>query len=175
MAFPRRLLNEDEEVAFDLRPHWKVVAGAALLAPVIVGLGAFLIGVAGRELDGSAETFAQYAVAALAVVAFVVFVVAPFAKWLTTHFVVTTRRVIMRSGVFGRSGRDVPLYRINDVTFEHSFFERLLGAGSLIVESAGERGQVTLADIPHPEDVQREVYRLMEADDVRRRGDLPPE
>jgi uncharacterized membrane protein YdbT with pleckstrin-like domain len=80
----------------------------------------------------------------------------------------------MRSGVLGRSGRDVPLYRINDVTFEHSFFERLLGAGSLIVESAGERGQVTLADIPHPEDVQREVYKLMELDDVRRRTDLPP-
>ncbi len=175
MAYPRRLLNEDEEVVFDLRPHWKVVAGAALLAPVIVGLGAFLVGLAGKELDGSAENPVQWVVVAAAAIAFAIFVVAPFAKWLTTHFVVTTRRVIMRSGVLGRSGRDVPLYRINDVTFEHSFFERLLGAGSLIVESAGERGQVTLADIPHPEDVQREVYRLMEVDDVRRRGDGPPE
>ena len=172
MAFPRRLLNEDEEIVFDLRPHWKVVAGAGLLAPVIVGLGSFLVA---RIPEGRFRTPGRWGIAALAVVAFVAFVGVPFARWLTTHFVVTTRRVIMRSGVLGRSGRDVPLYRINDVTFEHSFFERLLGAGSLIVESAGERGQVTLADIPHPEEVQREVYRLMELDDVRRRGDGPPE
>ena len=175
MAYPRRLLTEGEEVVFDLRPHWKAVAGATLLAPVIVGFGAFLVAQAGTRMDGSAENPVQYLIAAIAVGAFFAFCVVPFARWLTTHFVVTNRRVIMRSGVLARSGRDVPLYRINDVTFEHSFFERLLGAGSLIVESAGERGQVTLADIPHPEDVQREVYKLMELDDVRRRGDAPPE
>ena len=172
MGYPRRLLNEDEEIVYDLRPHWKAVAGATLLAPLVVGLASFATA---RIPEGSMQTPARVAVLVVAAGLLVAFSVVPFAKWLTTHFVVTNRRVIMRSGVLGRSGRDVPLFRINDVTFEHSFFERLLGAGSLIVESAGERGQVTLADIPHPEHVQREVYRLMELDDVRRRGDGPPE
>ena len=99
----------------------------------------------------------------------VIFCLAPLLTWLTTHFVVTNRRVIMREGVLSRTGRDVPLYRINDVTFTHSLLERMLGAGTLIVESAGERGQVTLGDIPHVEHVQREIYRLMEDDDERRR------
>jgi len=177
MGYPRRLLNDGEDVVFDLRPHWKAVAGATLLAPVIVGLASF--GVA-RVPEGSAQTPARVALVTVAVGLFIAFCVVPWAKWLSTHFVVTTRRVIMRAGVLGRSGRDIPLFRINDVTFEHSFFERLLGAGSLIVESAGERGQVTLGDIPHPEDVQREVYKLMELEDLRRRGEpetdrLPPE
>ncbi len=171
MGYPKRLLNEDEEIVFDLRPHWKAVAGASLLAPVIVGLAAFAIA---RVPEGSVQTAARVALVAVGIGVFIAFCVVPWAKWLTTHFVVTTRRVIMRAGVLGRSGRDIPLFRINDVTFEHSFFERLLGAGSLIVESAGERGQVTLADIPHPEDVQREVYRLIELDDLRRRGEPPP-
>ena len=172
MAYPRRLLNEDEEVVFDLRPHWKAVAGATLLAPVIVGLTSF--GVA-RIPEGSLQTPLRVVALAVAVGLFGMFCVAPFAKWLTTHFVVTNRRVIMRSGVLGRSGRDVPLFRINDVTFEHSFFERLLGAGSLVVESAGERGQVMLSDIPRPETVQRELYRLIELDDRRRRGEPVPD
>ncbi len=69
-----------------------------------------------------------------------------------------------------RSGRDVPLSRINDVAFEHSgLLSRILGCGTLTVESAGERGQIVLRDVPNVEVVQREIYRLAEADEDRRR------
>jgi uncharacterized membrane protein YdbT with pleckstrin-like domain len=88
--------------------------------------------------------------------------VVPLLKWRTTHFVVTSERVVMRSGVLGREGRDIPLTRINDVSFHHTFFERLLGCGTLVVESAGERGQVTLTEIPRVEKVQRTVYDLVD-------------
>ena len=73
------------------------------------------------------------------------------------------------SGVFNRQGHDMPLTRLNDVSFQHTFWERLLGCGTLVVESAGERGQLTLTDIPKVELVQRTLYRL--SDEVRgRRG-----
>jgi hypothetical protein len=66
----------------------------------------------------------------------------------------------------------MPLSRVNDVTFEHSgLLERVLRCGTLVVESAGERGQLVLKDVPHVEDVQRDVYQLAEADEERRRGD----
>ena len=169
MGYPRRLLTEDEDVVYDLRPHWKILVWPAILAPVIVFLAAFGI----RKVpEGELQTPLRLTAAAVALAMLLLYCLAPLLRWLTTHFVVTTRRVIMRSGVLSRSGRDIPLFRINDVTFEHSFFERLLGAGTLVVESAGERGQVTLADIPRPEVVQRELYRLIEADDKRRRADL---
>lgn len=170
MGYPTRLLNEGESLVYDLHPHWKALVGPALLAPVVVGVGAFL---AARAPEGDARQPLRWAVLVVAVVLLVWRCVIPWLRWFTTHFVVTDRRVIMRSGVLARSGRDVPLYRINDVTFEHSFLERILGAGSLVVESGGERGQVTLTDIPHPEDVQRELYRLMEAEEERRRGGGP--
>src|SRR5674536_110971 len=84
--------------------------------------------------------------------------------------VITTSRVVIRTGILARRGRDIPLSRVNDVTFSSTVFERLLHCGTLVVESAGERGQVTLTDIPQVEEVQRELYRLLEADDARRRG-----
>jgi uncharacterized membrane protein YdbT with pleckstrin-like domain len=167
VGYPRRLLNEDEDVVFDLHPHWKGLVVPSLLAPVIVFVATFG---AGKVPDGSAQGKLRLLVAVLAVVALVWFVARPYVVWFTTHFVLTTRRVLMREGLVARKGRDIPIFRINDVTFEHTVIERMFGAGTLIVESAGERGQVTLTDIPHVEDVQREIYTLMDADDARRRG-----
>jgi uncharacterized membrane protein YdbT with pleckstrin-like domain len=81
--------------------------------------------------------------------------------------VLTTRRVIIRRGVLSRSGRDIPLTRVNDVSFQHSVIERALRCGTLTIESAGEHGQVVLPDVPRVETVQREVYRAVEAESVR--------
>ena len=72
------------------------------------------------------------------------------------------RGVLMRNGVLSRQGRDVPLTRVNDVSFSRSIIERFFGSGTLTIESAGERGQVTLTDVPKVEDVQREIYKLVE-------------
>lgn len=167
MGYPRKLLNEDEEIVFDLHPHWKALVLPTLLAPVIVFVGTF---VAGKVPDGDLQGKLRGLVALAATVAFVWLVVAPYVRWLTTHFVLTNRRVLMREGLIARKGRDIPIFRINDVTFEHTVIERMFGAGTLVVESAGERGQVTLKDIPHVEDVQREIYTLIDTDDARRRS-----
>lgn len=166
MGYPKRLLNPDEDVVFDLHPHWKALVVPTLLAPLIVFVATFA---AGKIPEGSNQGKLRFAVGVLAAIAFVWFVVAPYVRWYTTHFVLTTRRVLMREGLIARKGRDIPIFRINDVTFEHTVLERILGAGTLVVESAGERGQVTLSDIPHVEDVQRQIYSLIDADDARRR------
>jgi uncharacterized membrane protein YdbT with pleckstrin-like domain len=174
VGYPRRLLTEGEEIVFDLRPHWKVLVLPAFFAVLLVFAGSYGIG----AVDGDLKGPLRLAIGALMVVGLFAFSLWPLLQWLTTHFVVTNRRVIMRSGVLSRAGRDIPLFRINDVTFEHTFFERLFQCGTLIVESAGERGQVTLGDIPHVEHVQREIYTLIEADDQRRRTEIdgdPPE
>lgn len=172
MGYPKRLLNPDEDVVFDLHPHWKALVIPTLLAPLIVFVATFA---AGKIPEGGNQGKLRLAVGVLAAIAFVWLVVAPYVKWYTTHFVVTTRRVLMREGLIARKGRDIPIFRINDVTFEHTVIERLLGAGTLVVESAGERGQVTLSDIPHVEDVQRQIYTLIDADDARRRATPGPD
>lgn len=113
-------------------------------------------------------TWLRIAIASVAVLMILLLTLRPLLRWATTHFVITTHRVLVRVGIFSRSGRDVPLARINDVSFQHSIIERMLGCGTLVVESAGERGQVVLTDIPRVERVQATLYRLVEDDAVRR-------
>lgn len=167
MAYPRRLLGADEDVVLDLHPHWKVLVGPAFVFVLAVGIGSF--GYFAMP-SGRYESAGRIAVLVAAALVAVVYALLPFLRWRTTNYVVTTRRVVIRSGLLARSGRDVPLSRVNDVSFEHTLFERLLRCGTLLVESAGERGQVVLHDIPQVESVQREIYRLVEAEDLRRRG-----
>jgi uncharacterized membrane protein YdbT with pleckstrin-like domain len=169
MPFPRRLLAEDEDIVLDLHPHWKRLLVPALLLPVVVGIATYLLFLVP---SGSAHTPLQWAIVVVAALVLLRFSVWPFVTWQTTHYVLTTRRVVIRQGVLGRSGRDIPLTRVNDVSFQHSLLERMLRCGTLTIESAGEHGQVVLPEVPDVEMVQREVYRCVE-DESRRVGGPP--
>ena len=155
MGYPARLLSEGENVVLDMHPHWKRLVLPVLSLVVVLALAGYLLAVVD---DGRLQVL----VAVAAAVLLVAFTVVPFLRWRTTLFVVTTRRVVVRTGVLARQGRDVPLSRINDITFSHSLFERILGCGTLVVESAGERGQVVLTEVPNVEQVQRTLYDLVE-------------
>jgi len=159
VAFPRRLLGEDEEVVLDLHPHWKRLAVPAVLVPLVAGVATYAVV---AMPSGSFQTAGRWAVVAVALAVLLRFSVWPWLRWLTTRYVLTTHRVVIREGVFGRRGRDIPLTRVNDVSFHHSLLERMLGCGTLTIESAGEHGQVELPEVPRVEEVQREVYRCVE-------------
>ena len=100
----------------------------------------------------------------------VIWVIRPFLYWLTTQYVITDHRIIVRTGLISRSGRDMPLSRVNDVSFRKTALERMLNCGTLMIESAGTQGQLIIASVPDVEDIQREIYRLHDEDDDRRRG-----
>ena len=168
-GIPKRLLADDENVVMALRPHWKEMVGPVLVLLVTSPVATYLATIVP---EGSAQKWLRLAVLVVAVLVVLRFVIWPFLKWLTTSYIVTDRRIITRVGVVARTGRDMPISRVNDVTFSHSgLLERILGCGTLVVESAGERGQLVLRDVPHVEEVQRDVYKLAEADEERRRGE----
>jgi len=157
MGYPRRLLTADESVVLDLHPHWRRVALPVAAVPVLVGLGSFLVA---AVPSGRYQLPERGAVAAVALALLLVGCLRPWLRWQCTHYVVTTRRVVIREGVLGRRGRDIPLTRISDVSFTHSLLERLFRAGTLVVDSAGEQGELTLRDVPRVEQVQRTVFDL---------------
>ncbi|MFL6268931.1 MAG: PH domain-containing protein [Actinomycetes bacterium] len=167
MAFPERLLSEDEELIYDLRPHWLTLVVPVLLTVLVV----LAVGAAWVVMPaGDLQQPARLAVGVLGVAVLLATVAGRVLRWSTTHFVLTTERLIFRSGVVAKFGREIPLERINDVTFSQSLFERLIGAGDLLLESAGEHGQSRFSNIRDPEAVQLEIYRQMEANDRRRAG-----
>ncbi len=93
-----------------------------------------------------------------------------YAKWRTTNFVITTDRLIFRTGVLSKSGREIPLDRLNDIAFHQSLFERMIGAGDLMIESAGETGQQHFTDISKPARVQNVIYAEIDRSKARDSG-----
>jgi len=164
VAFPRKLLNDGEELVLDLRPHWLYLAPSVALLAVAVAAG---IAVAVVDVEGTTRTALQIAAIALLVVALVVFALR-YAGWATTNFVLTSDRLLTRRGVLSKQGVEIPLERINTVFFHQSLFERMLGAGDLVIESAGERGSESFTDIRKPSVVQREIYVQMEDNENRK-------
>lgn len=172
MGYPQRLLGTGEQVVLDLHPHWKRLLVPVVLVPVVVGLASYLVFlVPAHTLHGAV----RWLVVAIALVVLLRWSLWPWLRWRTTLYVLTTKRVVIRTGVFGRSGRDVPLTRVNDVSFHHSLLERMLGCGTLTIESAGEHGQVVLPEVPEVERVQREVYRCVEEEARTGAGGPAPE
>ncbi|WP_320065841.1 PH domain-containing protein [Micromonospora sp. RTGN7] len=160
MPFPEDVLTEDEHVVLHLHPHWK-----AMLRPVLVLVLVVAAVVAGWILlpDGEAATIALYVLGGFGLLLVLWFGLWPFLVWRSTHYLFTNERVLLQQGVLSRDRRDIPLTRINDHAMSQRFFERLVGCGTLTIESAGERGQSVLTDVPGVDRVQTRLYELVEA------------
>lgn len=159
MSFPAKLLAADEEIELDLHPHWKALAAPA--AALVAACGA--AGFAMAMVPEGESAWLRWALAALALAAIARWAVFPWLTWLSTRYVITSERLIVRSGFLVRDGRDLPLVRVDDVSFSQgSLVERLLGCGTLVVESAGRsRGRMVLSGLPHVEETQRDLHRLV--------------
>jgi len=160
MAFPKHLLTDDEDLVLDLRPHWLFLAPAGALLGIVTLLGILALVQAWGSLIG----WTLFVVWAGALGYFGI----QYLLWNTTNFVVTSERVISRRGVLSKEGIEIPLDRINTVFFNQSIFERMIGAGDLGIESAGEGGRQQFSDIRRPNLVQNEIYRQVEGLQDRR-------
>ncbi|MGA9077985.1 MAG: PH domain-containing protein [Acidimicrobiales bacterium] len=156
MTFSRRAIDEDEEVLLEARPHWSLLVGPSLVATVVLA-GSVAIYVtwsaAPRWFD-----WVLLGVTVLAVCRFL----ARLVQWRSTDLVVTTMRVIYRRGVVRRSGREILISSIQDVSYVQTLLERMIGKGELSVQSAGGRGEAPFENVRHPAVVQGLINRTIE-------------
>ena len=166
MAYPQKLLAPDEHVKFEMRPHWRGLIGPILILIATVFIGTFLF-------VSAPWAWLQWVVGGVMALLILWPALVGFLRWVTTDYVFTDRRVIVRSGIVTKRGRDVPLSKINNVSFEVPALGRILNYGALDIQSAGENEGLHIADVPNVEQIQRDIYELTERDDVRRRGTGP--
>jgi len=172
VAFPRRLLIDGEELVLDLRPHWIALAGPVFVTLLVVAAWIFLLP---NLPKGAVHDVLYWALVGGGILVLVWYPVRHAVRWATSHFVVTSDRVIHRTGLVAKDSMEVPLEAINDVRFHQSIAERMIGAGDLIIESAGERGRQLFSDIRKPEEVQRTIYHQGELNQQRMaRGGMAP-
>jgi uncharacterized membrane protein YdbT with pleckstrin-like domain len=158
MAFPDNILTENETVVRQFRPHWRLLAIPVLwlIAAIVAIVVVFAV------LPLSDYAIVQWILTGLVIIALFPLAVSPVVKWWFTAYVLTSERLITRTGMIARSGIELPLASINDVRFSQNIIERLLKSGDLVIESAGESGQSRFSDIPNPEEFQSLLYRTRE-------------
>jgi uncharacterized membrane protein YdbT with pleckstrin-like domain len=167
MAWPEDSLSDGEIVVTSFRQHWKLL---------IVPIGWFVLALIGIGLiewvlpDGDAWDWVQWAATLAVIGATIWFVVRPVVSWLTTRYVLTNERLITRRGLIAKSGIEIPLERITNVNFSQTAIERVLGAGDLLVESAGTTGQSKFSNIPNPDNFATLLYKVREERSVSMQG-----
>jgi len=153
MPFPRRLLNDNEEVVLDLRPHWLFLVGPS---------AALAVAVTAAIVVSNWTTRGVVLIPLLVVVLVTLgWFLLRVASWAATTLVVTNHRLVLRSGVL-RRGRELALDRIDDLTITRGLLARMLGAGDLLIESVGEGSQESFVGCPHPRRVRDEIHHQME-------------
>jgi membrane protein YdbS with pleckstrin-like domain len=155
VPFPARLLNDGEEVVVDVRPHVWALAGPVAIALVAVAVAAVAAGLVVPQ----AVAWLLVGLLALALLN----LVARYLRWRSTSLVVTTDRLVRRQGLLSTSGRDIPLLHLTDISYRQTIFERMIGAGDLLLESGGRDSREVFPDLPRPAEIQSEIYRVLSA------------
>jgi membrane protein YdbS with pleckstrin-like domain len=150
MPLPRKLLNDDEELLVEMRPHWVFYGGPfAATAAAWVAVLALLIGV-------KPPSWASYPLLAIAAVP-TIWLAGRLIRWQSYTLALTTTRILVRQGVFGRDTIQLRLQRITEVNLAQTLTERLLGTGRLVIDVQGEDDSLILEDVRKPAILQRVV------------------
>lgn len=158
MGYPEDFLAPEEQLLLHRHQHWKALLMPGFWAIVLTALaGGLSAWIASFDVTGTMANVWPYLVWGVWFLLFVWLCIAPFIRWATTHFVITDRRIMYRTGVFTRTGIDIPVARINSVQFRHGLIDRMLKTGTLIVESASD-DPLEFDDIPQVEAVHSMLY-----------------
>ena len=151
-------------------PHWRAVIVPSIVLIATVFFTALIVTWILSWTTFEWLQWMRWAVIGGAIFILVVWAIGPFLRWLTTDYVFTDRRIIVRKGIITRTGKDMPLAKVNNVSFEVPAMGRIFNYGALNIQSAGENDGLYIKGVPDVEDIQRMVYELIESDEQRRRG-----
>lgn len=158
MGYPEDVLGSGESILLHTRTHWKAIVGAILWA--VLGVVGIVLVLTLVPADGATGTIRWIALLAI-VVAMLVLSVWPAVVWLSGSYTITSQRIMERKGLVRQTGRNIPLQRVSGVSFEKDLLDRMVGSGTLKIESSAEFSSVVFRDVPHVEQVQRLVTDLI--------------
>lgn len=165
MGFPENVLTPNEKVLVTMHPHWREVAGATIIGIILLAAAIY---VSYLTPDDSTGNWIQWISIGVAVLLGIWLVVIPFVQRVSTTYVITSHRVMVRSGVLTKSGKDIALSKITDVSFTKTPSDRMLGSGTLLIESAGDSPDEAFHAIPHSDRMQQLLNHAIDADANKR-------
>jgi uncharacterized membrane protein YdbT with pleckstrin-like domain len=146
-----------EVVVARLRRHGRRMFWPSIALIVAAGAVGFLFG-------RFAESWQNLAVLVGGALAILVLWLLPLVGWLAGNYTITTRRIIVRSGLLVRVRQELLHTRSHDVTVRKSGLQSLFGSGDVLVNTGLDR-PVVLRDVPNADLVQAALHDLIEAAD----------
>ncbi len=128
MPIPQSELFDGEEVVVEVRQHWSKIIGPISSATLVVAI-VTTVGV----LVAPAPVWLIWVAVAIVLLPVLRAAIA-FFRWSRYSVALTTDRLIVRSGTFGREQGQVRLDRIADLHYAQTLFDRLLGRGAVTIE-----------------------------------------
>jgi membrane protein YdbS with pleckstrin-like domain len=177
----KKYLLDNEDVPVITRRHWAVLVEPGVKSVPVLLLGGWLF------LLDPANRLTSFA-GLLLVLGALIYLGLRVAEWWMRHFIVSTRRVLLTSGVLVRTVTLLPLRRITDLTWQETPFGQLLNYGTFRFESAGQDQALRhLTYLPDARGLYHEVSALLfgkdlagpasagdDDGDIETRDDLPP-
>ena len=157
MSYAEKNLVAGENVTYRARYHWVIYRFSLLLmllAAILVALALY------ASRNSSAQPSARWiGLAALACGAVAGLVaIGKRIRTSADEFVVTNRRVIRKVGLVSREIEQAPLDKIQDITVDQSWVGRLLGFGTVTLETASERGTLIFPNVAQPEGMRNALW-----------------
>ncbi len=131
----RTELKKDEKILIIIRQHW-----LRLVLPFIAWLLLAVI----------LFWFANFSTALIIVLLAILYPLIEYVNWKNNIWCVTNMRVVDESGFFSRHSKESPLDKINNVEYDQSLWGRIIGFGTVDIQTAAELGETRYEFIHHP-------------------------
>lgn len=144
-----------ERVITRVRPHARALVLPSLMLVVLVGADTYVALVL-------TELWMRLAALLVGLVLVALLWLLPLLRWLSTQYLITTRRVVVSGGLFVRTRTEVLLSRRHEVTLRRSTLQSVFRSGDVLLNTGHDR-PVVLRDVPRADLVQRALADVMEA------------
>lgn len=169
MLAPREIdeyLLPTERRVIRVRQHWSVMLNDMTQAAIALGILVALQRYLPSSLVIDNLTFYGGLVVVLRLTIFV-------ALWWVERIVITDKRVMLAKGILTHNIGMMPLGKVTDLTFERTLTGRMMGYGTMVIESAGQIQALNRIDyMPRPEEIYEALTELIFGDKKQTRSHL---
>jgi uncharacterized membrane protein YdbT with pleckstrin-like domain len=148
----RTQLRADEKLLFETRKHWFFLIIPFFIAATLIFLSIYLY----VRLEEAKDWYLLLPVLAL------IYFWYRYYSWKNDLWAVTDIRVIDENGVFTINSKESPIDKINNVSYKQTILGRILGFGTVQIQTAAEFGETTYKNISHPKKLKEALSKAQE-------------
>jgi uncharacterized membrane protein YdbT with pleckstrin-like domain len=150
-----------ETVVARLRPHARALFWPTVLLLLVAAAVGFFSGTFREQWQGIVVLSVA---GAIALVGWLV----PLLRWAARNYTITTRRVVVASGIVARTRQEVLLSRVSEVSVQRRGLQSVFRSGDVVIN-----GDLRLVDVPSAGLVQAAIHDLVEEAPPWAKADSP--